>query len=69
MNIRKKDIKKYIQKKGTNQDTASGSEKTVELQLLEYMGEEETEMYIRSAGLHPFGKNREVGTGYSDAKR
>ena len=25
-------------------------------QLLEYMGEEETEMYVRSAGLHPSGK-------------
>ena len=44
----KEDIKKYIQKK---EPINSGV-----TQLLEYMGEEETEMYVRSAGLHPSGK-------------
>ena len=52
----KEDIKKYIQKKEPIKILLLDRENSGVTQLLEYMGEEETEMYVRSAGLHPSGK-------------
>ena len=51
----KEDIKKYIQKKEPIKILLLDRENSGVTQLLEYMGEE-TEMYVRSAGLHPSGK-------------
>ena len=52
----KEDIKKYIQTKEQIKILLLDQENSGVTQLLEYMGEEETEMYVRSAGLHPSGK-------------
>ena len=52
----KEDIKKYIQTKEPIKILLLDRENSGVTQLLEYMGEEETEMYVRSAGLHPSGK-------------
>ena len=52
----KEDIKKYIQTKEPIKILLLDQENSGVTQLLEYMGEEETEMYVRSAGLHPSGK-------------
>ena len=52
----KEDIKKYIQTKEPIKILLLDQENSGVPQLLEYMGEEETEMYVRSAGLHPSGK-------------
>ena len=52
----KEDIKKYIQTKEQVKILLLDQENSGVTQLLEYMGEEETEMYVRSAGLHPSGK-------------
>ena len=52
----KEDIKKYIQKKEPIKILLLDRKNSGVTQLLEYMGEEETEMYVRSAGLHPSGK-------------
>ena len=52
----KEDIKKYIQTKEQVKILLLDQENSGVTQLLEYMGEEETKMYIRSAGLHPSGK-------------
>ena len=52
----KEDIKKYIQTKEQVKILLLDQENSGVTQLLEYMGEEETKMYVRSAGLHPSGK-------------
>ena len=52
----KEDIKKYIQTKEPIKILLLDQTNSGVTQLLEYMGEEETEMYVRSAGLHPSGK-------------
>ena len=52
----KEDIKKYIQTKEPIKILLLDQENSGVTQLLEYMGEEETDMYVRSAGLHPSGK-------------
>ncbi len=52
----KEDIKKYIQTKEQVKILLLDQENSGVTQLLEYMGEEETDMYVRSAGLHPSGK-------------
>ena len=52
----KEDIKKYIQTKEPIKILLLDQENSGVTQLLEYMGEEETDMYVRSAGLQPSGK-------------
>ncbi len=52
----KEDVKKYIQTKEQVKILLLDQENSGVTQLLEYMGEEETDMYVRSAGLHPSGK-------------
>ena len=52
----KEDIKKYIQTKEPIKILLLDQENSGVTQLLEYMGEEETDMYVRCEGLQPSGK-------------